>query len=105
MENDLMKEMSNDDSHDPLDGDGLLTSHHDELEDEEEEQMTPEERENLATGQYQSMLDTVKEEMGEPISDALANACKRTFGQVFLDAKVKEDLMKSIKIPRGQKSR
>ena len=104
LEYDISDELSNDDSAKAIDkGEDInLTGRRDNLDDDNDE-MTEEELEDLATGTYKSMLDTVEEELGEPINDALANACKRTFGQVILDAKVKEELLKSIKIPRNMK--
>ena len=53
--------------------------------------------------EYQTMLSATEEELGDPISAALANACKRSFGQYILDTKVKEEMMKKIKLPRNMK--
>ena len=47
------------------------------------------------------MLDQIQEELGEPLSSTLANACKRTFGQAVLDKDTKEKMDKQIKIPRN----
>ena len=87
----VSQDLSQDDSHQGLEEDvvdnGLLTTT-DSLEDTGEE-LNEQELEDLVSSTYKSMLDTVEEELGDPISNALANACKRTFGQVILDANVK----------------
>ena len=47
------------------------------------------------------MLAQVQEELGEPLSSTLANACKRTFGQAVLDKQIKDKQDKLVKIPRN----
>ena len=64
-------------------------------------ELSEQELEVQASSIYRDMLDQVQEELGDPLSSTLANACKRTFGQAVLDKKVKEKLDKLVKIPKN----
>ena len=59
------------------------------------------EQEQIMTAKYQSMIDLVQEELGDPVSEPLAKVCERSWNQARLDAEKKKEFLKDIKIPRN----
>ena len=55
--------------------------------------------EDILCSKYQTMLNQTEEELGDPLSDALAKVCEKAWGQAKLSKEKKHELLKDVKIP------